>query len=477
MSDPALMSALDRTSTDRTGKGRTEAAREAVPAPRPVASAPRAARIPAADDLLAPHGEPSLDGADAATLTAVIRSYVKQVYEGFQHAQGQAFAALQEPPPAADRPFALTVLAKLVGALASYATGGLASLVAQAAEDKLGGDAKATLTKSLSAVSGAAVEAITAPARPAGPPAPPGPGTAPANPAAATLLAELELRQQLSLEEQRGRAERQLLVAGAAMNRAEPGALRALAEALARRVEAPSLYAEYISRVCTGWLELCSAISLGPRAEGETAMPGANRTGGAPPVAWRQAHAGFVEIEVDFPEEVDELAGAAVGRISVASGPGAARILRQSGHTLGELPVYRRLWLGTQRLDRSPDLVITPEHGLEVNERSSLLAAIAVRRRGRLRDLAAEGGTEERERARLLERREHTAAPPSAHREPGRLGSLVEAHRPIEGERTEQEERRLVALDLRRQLRAAAAQEGARALWAWVGATPSERLS
>src|SRR6185436_19726056 len=104
---------------------------------------------------------------------------------------------------------------------------------------------------------------------------------------------------------------------------------------------------------------------------------------------------------------------------------------------------------------------ITPDHQLEVNGRSSLLAAIALRAHGRRHDLAVEGGAEERERARLLELRPKAEPPPPAHGEPGRLGPLVDAHpRPRDGERTERDERRLVALDLRRQIRAAAAQEG-----------------
>jgi hypothetical protein len=192
---------------------------------------------------------------------------------------------------------------------------------------------------------------------------------------------------------------------------------------------------------------------------------------------WRRSHAGFVEIEVDFPEEVDELIGVAVGKIRVAGGPGAARILRQSGGTLAELAVYRRLWLGTHRLDRAPDVVIAPDHRLEVNASSSLLAAIMLKRTGRFRDLAAEGRGEEHERARLLEKRPRAAASPAVHREPGRLGPLVDAHRsPASDERTAQEEQRLVVLGMRRQLRAAAALEGARTLWAWVGATSAGEL-
>lgn len=454
------------------------------PAPKPAPGGPARTpyrqptrRLPAADDLLDPRGEPSLDGVDAAALTAIVGSYVRQIYGDLRQAHREAFAALHEPPPPADRSFALVMLQHLVGALAAYATGGLASLVFRSVEDKLSSDARASLSRSLSiAAVGAVTKALTAPAPPAGPATPKGPA-APTNPAAASLLEEFESRQEESLREQRGRAERRLFAASAEMRKAHPGELRALVEGLSRKVESSPLRAEYIHRVCTGWLRLCSALSLGPRAAGEPAMPGANVAGGPGSMEWRRAHAGFVEIEVDFPVEVNGLAGVGVGRIRVASGPGAARILRQSGRTLGELAVYRRLWLGSQRLDRAPDVVITPDHQLEVNAGSSLLAAIVTGARGRLFDLAVEGRAEELERARLLEKRVRTAPPP-ARREPGRLGPLL-AERPLPaaGERSEAEERRLLALGMRRQLRAAAAQDGASALWAQLGATSTDRLA
>jgi len=238
---------------------------------------------------------------------------------------------------------------------------------------------------------------------------------------------------------------------------------------------ATSLHSEYIHRVCTGWLRFSSAISLGPREADEPAMPGANRIGGADAIAWRRAHAGFVEIELDFPEEMNGMAGVALGRMRVASGPGAARILRQSGRMLGELPVYRRLWLGSHRRERAPDVVIGPEHRLEVNAGSSLLAAIAMGSRGRLDAVAGEGRGEEAERVRLLDKRARSV--PAAARQPGPLGGVVADYpMPTSGERTEEDERRLVTLDTRRRLRAAAAQRGAAALWSWVGAVTTDKI-
>src|SRR5262249_22007360 len=161
------------------------------------------------------------------------------------------------------RPFALALLEELIGALAAYAIGGLASLVFHAAGGKPGGGARAAPARSLSAGAEAGAEGAAA-----------GAG-GPAHPAAAAAAPGVRRRAQ------EYRAERQLLAAIAAMREADPGAPRALAEALARQAGTASLRAEYMHRVCTGWLQLCSAISLGPRRDGESAMPDANRVGGS----------------------------------------------------------------------------------------------------------------------------------------------------------------------------------------------------
>jgi hypothetical protein len=443
----------------------------------------------------------------SARLASIIGSYVRQIYSDLLQAHRETVAALDEPPPvaAAERPFALAVLEQIIGALAACAARGLSALLTKAVEDRLGADARVALSRvlsagtapgaalamALSAGTGAAPGAALAMALSAEADAVSGPIVQPARPrpprlprspihaAAPTLLAEFASRQEVSLREQEARVERRLLAAGAAMRRSDPASLRTLAEALARKAESAPLCADYARRACEGWLQLCSAISLGPRAPGELAMPAANRIGGAPLGEWRRAHAGFLEIEIDFPDEIDGLTGAAVGKITLAGGPGAARILRQSGRTLGELAVYRRLWLGTHRQDRAPDVVIAPDHGLEVNASSSLLAAIGARTRSRLRVLAAQGPGEEHERARLIARRARAAEDaPQASPEPDPSGLLMGAHPPRSPEeRAAMDEERLSALNLRRQIRAAGAYDGAGELWAWVGNTSCDRIS
>jgi hypothetical protein len=285
------------------------------------------------------------------------------------------------------------------------------------------------------------------------PPVAPSPIRAPEREPDGALLAVFEARQEEALREQRERAERRLLAAATAIGKVDPTAPRVLAEVLAGPADAAPLRAEYLRRVCTGWLRLCSALSLGPRAAGEPAMPNANLIGGSPAAAWRRAYPGFIEIEVDFPEWVQAMRGVMLGKLSVASEPSTVRLLRHSGRTLTELPVYRRLWLGSHQLDRSPDVVITPEQQIEVNTRSALLAAIALSREGRLHDLLVEGIDEERERAGLLDRAEAAG-----------------------GERTAQERQRLAVLDVRRYMRATAAIDGASTLWSWIGAVPASRL-
>jgi hypothetical protein len=489
MRAPARSGAYPYEAAPRTPTGSDDESPSQSQEPRRTSSVPL--QVPEAGEVPAPSGEPTLEGADPAALTAILGSYVRQVYGDLRQAHREAFDALNEAPQAAaaaaaaiavtaaaaaaERPFALAALEQQVGALAAYAAGDLSALIARAAGDRVGGEARAALMKALSAATGAAAPPVARPGRAARPRAQ-GRAAASASPAARTLLAELESRLEEVLREQEGRVERRLLAAGAAMRKAEPAALRALAEALARKVESSSLRVEHVHRICTGWLQLCSAISLGPRSPGEPVMPAANRVGGGPLADWRRAYPGFLEIDIDFPDEVDGLRGAAIGKLTLAGGPGAARILRQSGRALGELAVYRRLWLGTHRVDRAPDVVIAPDHELEVNASSSLLAALGMETRGRLRDLAAQGPGEEHERARLLARRarEGDAQLP----EQGPLGPLMGAHPPRSAEeRAAMDAERLSVLDLRRQVRAVAAFDGASELWAWVGSTSSDGIS
>jgi hypothetical protein len=159
-----------------------------------------------------------------------------------------------------------------------------------------------------------------------------------------------------------------------------------------------------------------------------------------------------------------------------AHSPGAAEMLKRMKLPLDQLPVYRRIWLGQHAVDRLPDLVITPEHALEVNGNSSLLAAIATGARGRRQEIQFEGRSEEAERMGLLEkaRRAQQAPPEPARTEPGPLGPLM---RPIPAGTTHQEDKRIASLIARRHQRAGDAQQGAGKLVAWLHQFTTEKIS
>jgi hypothetical protein len=460
---------------------------------RPIPPAPKtpgvvhrpAKSVPSIEDLVSPVGQVSLDGVDSATLIKIATIYVEAIYTNLDRALTKALAELREPPPPPDRPFAVYVLGKLAETLVGSLLGRVGHVLVDAMEARKteadvqnqkpavdgkqpakSSDAsiqafKDQLKSITGAASGGAKNLVTR--------APGSTRTMPksdsskdaANPA--SLLAEFSAAAQGKLVGNRADALTQLVLAGNMIQQAAPGELALVVNSLQQHSNTDALNKWFEHEIAMGWLNFSASISLGPRDENKSVMPNANEIGGSVSPEWFRGHVGFVEIEIDCPDEVRGMAGVTLGRVTVASiGPGAAKILREMNLPLSALPVYRRLWLGTNKLDRLADVVITPEHQREVNGNSSMLAALASGAAGGFHEITGEGRTEERERARLLAK-QAGRRPTPASAEPGPLGPSLEKY-PIDGGPTPAEDGRLGVLAAKSIFRNVNAQRGAEML-------------
>jgi hypothetical protein len=439
---------------------------------RPLPPAPKASKapvpakgVPTVEDLIAPSGAVDTQGLGTEAIYGMVGNYVRAIYGQLGKRLDEALTSLKDPPPPPDHSLALRMLGMLAENLASAVLGKIGEGVLVAL--KAGQFSEPTLNvmndrlKSLASFgAGSAKELVTS--------VPGNPGTSPrhargaANPSATTLLAEFGTRASNKLENNKALASNRLIAAMENVHHTQPAEVQPLLDAVGAYAEDGMLGAWFQGQIAMGWMNFCASLSIGEREAGQTVMPDANKIGGSRSVDWRRGHAGFVEINIDFSDEVNGMQGVTLGTIRIASdGPGAARILRASvdqskdaanaapqatptaadkiaatfasayapepksdGIPLDTLPVYRRLWLGRNNLDRTPDVVFTPDHKLVVNGNSSLLAAVATGARGSFLAILGQGREEETEQAPLVEK---TLNPldSTTHREDLRLGVLV----------------------------------------------------
>lgn len=449
------------------------------PAPKEPTTRPLkpARRVPTAADLVRPAGRGGLDDASSAAMGRAAEPYIDAIYKNLGHALASAIARLAEPPPPPDRSFALKALGIFIDSVLGVVAGTLSNGILEAlkARNVPAGavDVVKEQLRNLGTAAGGALKAPASTDRAAAEVA--APGTA--DLAAKSLLDEFAARSRMALNQKRARAKSHLLLAEDQIRRSHPDEVRPLLEALDQHAGSAELATAFQQQIVIGWLNFCASAALGPRKAGESLMPDANQVGGSSSWEWRRARPGFVEINVDFPDDVRGLEGVALGKIWLGSpGPGAAEMLGRMKLPLDQVPVHRRIWLGRHALDRLPDLVITPEHRLEVNASSSLLAVIATGTRGPLQDIQFEGRSEEAERARFLDKAQSAQqAPPSpAREEPGPLGPLL---RHIPTGTTHQENERIAILLSRRHRRADDAQRGAAKLVAWLHQFTTDKIT
>lgn len=449
------------------------------PAPKTPTTRPLkpARRVPTAEELVHPPGRQSLDGASSAAMGRAAEPFVDAIYRNLGAALGSAISRLKEPPPPPDHSFALKALGIFVESVLGIVTGTLSTGILEALKARNVPASAVDVVKDQLKNLGSAIGGELKQPGPSDRKAPESTASGTADLAATSLLDEFAARSRMALNQKRARAKSYLLLAEELIQQSHPDEVRPLLEALDQHAGSSELATAFQQEIVIGWLNFCASISRGPRRGDETLMPDANKVGGSTSMEWRRSRAGFVEILVDFPDEVHGLDGLALGTVSVEhNGPGAAAMLRRMRLPLDQLPTYRRIWLGQHALDRLPDLVITPEHKLEVNANSSLLAAIASGVRGSLHDLQFEGRSEEAERAELLAKaqRAQQAPPKPVRHEPGPLGSLVGD---LPTGTTHQEDERIASLLSRRQRRAADAQQGAARLVAWLHQFTTDKIT
>jgi hypothetical protein len=427
-----------------------------------------ARRVPTAEDLVHPPGRQSLDGASSAAMGRAAEPYVDAIYRNLGAALGSAISRLKEPPPPPDRSFALKALGIFVESVLGIVTGTLSTGILEALKARNVPASAVDVVKDQLKNLGTAIGGELKQPGPRARKAPEATASGTADLAAKSLLDEFTARSRIALNQQRARAKSQLLLAEDLIRQSHPEEVRPLLETLDQHAGDGALATAFQQEIVIGWLNFCAATTFGPRSDGETLMPNANKVGGSSSPEWRRTRPGFVEISVNVPEDVRGLEGVTLGKVSVGSdGPGAAEMLKRMQLSLDRLPVHRRIWIGRHALDRLPDIVITPEHQLEVNTNSSLLAAIATGAPARLQEIQFEGRSEEIERARLIEKalRAQQAPARTIDEQPGPLGPLV---RPLPAGTTPREDERIASLTARRHRRADDAQRGAAQLVAWL---------
>lgn len=436
--------------------------RRATPMPAPKPKAPMPANlIPTAADLIDPAGPVATQGLSSAGLLKIADNNVDAIYKKLNNSLGRALSRLDDPPPPRDQPRALALLAGFAETLASIVLTRVGSELVGKFKKTLSEPALDVVKEQFKQASSGGVKRAATLAAPSGEKselAPTDP-TGAANPAATTLLGEFGARMEDRLIGNQAIAKDQLVVAMENVQAIMPAELDSLITALRTYANESELSAWFQTEIAIAWLNFSASISLEERGPGLTAMPAANEIGGAGSPEWRLPHAGFVEIDIDFPEDVRGMDGVALGEIRLSSdGPGTAGILRASvdpskdrgalarqregmkqassftgvplelpsfGVPLRTLPVFRRFWLGTNKLNRTPDFVLTPDHKLEVNGGSALLAAVSSGRQARFLELLDENLRESAEIATASRRNEQRS--PDKTDEDGRLGPALEA--------------------------------------------------
>lgn len=495
----------DRTSAPKNHDGASfEGKRPAAPKPRRGPD-----EIPDLEDVLAPDERHDLSASSSRTVTYGLEKYTEALFVSLDSTLSDVCTRLAEPPAPRDPSFAAKVLGTLAGTLMEVVLGRISGLVTDALKEngsrpaelgaatakprsdnrgsampKLTEGGAAVVSDQLSSLSGFVVKKATEAA--SGPP--PGGGFAfrPHKSPAMSLASKnlIEAFTQHTKRELTATAARALVELYDAADRAGPAArarLASLAEAINAASTDSTIFLAFEETLVTGWLNFCSSATLGPREGDETMMPGANVIGGTTSTEWRRDIDGAIDIHVQVPPHVRGMQGFQIGAISLASSsPAAAEMFQKMSppRSLMSVPVVRRVWLGSHRLDASPDLFITPEHALEVNASSSLLAALSTWRDGEIQAVQFEGRSEEQERARLLKKLDHggESMPRDRPHATGRLGALLNDQGGGAG-LSAQEAMRLGVLGIRRVTRASEAMAGAATLVAWLRQFTTERLA
>lgn len=408
------------------------------PEPKPLAKkkeAPR--RVPRTADVIAPDHEIDTVGMSSKTLLEMVKVHVETIHQHLGASKAAAIARLHDPPEPKDRSRALRILSFLAETLGTVVMGRISSgivteLTPKAGEQGLTSDALSTIKDQLRSVTNTVGTGAAGLAtsiyndNTAGPPM--------ANPSSKSLLDEFSTLLDYKLSAANDRAHGHLIAAMASVDETRAAEVQPLLDAVRRYSASPALGAWLQAEIALGWMNFSASVSLGARKPGESVMPEANKIGGSKSPDWRRQHQGFMEIDIDFPDYIDRFKGVTLGAVSILSmGPGAADILRSYTEatpggdarslSLATLPVYRRLWLGRNRTDRAPDVVITPDQHVEVNANSSLLAAIVSDTSGTFEEIQFRGRNTREENDALVAKSQRKE--PSYSGEDGPLGPVL----------------------------------------------------
>lgn len=404
-----------------------------MPAPKPTskrkATPVKTDRAPTVEEILDPK-RPSLDGVSHEIVVDSIEGIVNDLYDNVfaQRLDGLKTSLAKTAPPA-PTPFALTLLGWVVEQVATWTVGSIGKLAAKElfgkapaaeptreltpVEQAMGvrppvnspetakptaheTAAEGLATNAAGKLGGALKTGITTPRPTTEPTAEPDrsePGE--------SLLVEFISQQKLRNLQKKHDAITTLKV----LRASAAGAARADFVELDRKLNillgSPKISGWFQHKVTMEWMNFLARVHLGPRATGQTTdMAGADVVDGIA-TAGAQARqkwtngAGFVEITINVPDDVQGLRGLALARASIPSSFGSMVKLKDSGAEVGPdgkslslatLPVYRRVWLqvGSSKLGASPAFVITPDGQVEVDASNPALAAVGSGRRVRI---------------------------------------------------------------------------------------------
>jgi hypothetical protein len=311
------------------------------------------------------------------------------IFDLYKMTQTAVFSALAEPPPPPDEEFALKILGVLAEGVAGLVLGRLGSAVVGSLTAKVGShvaDAAKDVIKTYTKEAGTAIsngvqhQGALGHVRQD----PVGKSIA-ANPAAKTLLDQFKYMQESALVTAFTTAKVRLLLVQDAIARVDRNEIQSLAAALLEYSNTPANFSAFEAGIATGWMNFCASSSLGPKAASSpTMMPGANQPGGVAgagveaTTVWRDAHDGFLDIDIEVPDSLYGYAGFKLATMNPTGGPGLGRMLHKLKTPVMALPVYRRIWLTNKatKLYSDPTIVITPEGSVEVDVSNGILAAI-----------------------------------------------------------------------------------------------------
>ncbi|MDB4958995.1 MAG: hypothetical protein JWO36_6564 [Myxococcales bacterium] len=363
-------------------------ASQQISAPAPKTSATKDS-IPSAAEILQP-SKPSLTGADDKVLSVAITTYLNTIYDEFDRQLTRTLTHLAEPPPAKEPEIVARLMGMLVESLTNLAVnlvgGGLVNLAATAGGANLGAAVRSAV-QAVSKPAGQAVgvafvkQSVPGSARCV---APETKQRLPEEPGGKSTLDEFGARQQRQLSSRK--ADANVIVA---LITSTPNLDHRRLTDLA--VQLQSIEAEsddgsrFAQQVTIGWLNFCSAISLGEKKTvAEPDLLGANEPGGLASAGikgveqWRGGHDGFVDVSIAFPDQIHGLEGIKLASMRAQTSAGAIRILRTLESPFLGTPIYRRVWLGQgpSPLGWDPALVLSPDGSVNLDMDNPILAAV-----------------------------------------------------------------------------------------------------